>query len=254
LLRIEDIDPPREIAGSATRIIDDLRRLGLAPDGPVLFQSSRLSAYQQAVDQLLRRGLAYPCVCTRKDLSESGIYAGTCRNGIPPGRKPRSIRFRVDTQIHTFCDKLQGTVSCPPVGSGDDFVIRRADGLFAYQLAVVVDDHFQGVTQVVRGADLLDSTLRQIGLQKALGLVTPGYMHLPVAVSSDGKKLSKRTSSDPVNHQEPADAIGQVLQFLGQHPPSGLSLNNLWKWALEHWNSNLIPRVKTILTGGAPLP
>ena len=247
LLRIEDIDPPREIAGSADRIIDDLNRLGLIPDGPVLYQSSRLDAYQAAVDRLLKNGLAYPCACSRKDLPASGKYAGTCRNGIPGDKNPRSIRFRVEAGICAFEDKLQGLVSESPADIGGDFIIRRADGLLAYQLAVVVDDDFQGVTQVVRGADLLDSTSRQICLQKALGLATPDYMHLPVVISADGKKLSKRIQADPVKDQEPASAVEQALKFLGQNPPSGLSLNGLWEWALEHWNTELIPRAKTIL-------
>ena len=247
LLRIEDIDPPREIAGSADRIIDDLNRLGMVPYGPVLYQSSRLDAYQAAVDQLLEKGLAYPCACSRKDLSASGKYAGTCRNGIPPGKKPRSIRFRVDSAVRVFEDKLQGLISESPADFGGDFIIRRADGLFAYQLAVVVDDDFQRVTQVVRGADLLDSTSRQICLQKALGLVSPDYIHLPVVISADGKKLSKRIQADPVKHQDPASAVEQALKFLGQNPPPGLSLNGLWEWALEHWNIDLISRAKTIL-------
>lgn len=247
LLRIEDIDPPREIPGSADRIIDDLNRLGMVPEGPVLYQSNRLDAYQAAVDQLLEKGLAYPCACSRKDLSASGKYAGTCRNGIPPGKKPRSIRFRVEAGACVFEDKLQGLISESPADFGGDFIIRRADGLFAYQLAVVVDDDFQRVTQVVRGSDLLDSTSRQICLQKALGLVSPDYMHLPVVISADGKKLSKRIQTDPVKHQDPASAVEQALKYLGQNPPPGLSLTGLWEWALDHWNIDLIPRAKTIL-------
>jgi len=247
LLRIEDIDPPREIAGSATRIINDLSRLGLVPDGPVLYQSSRLDAYQHVVNRLLGTGLAYPCACSRKDLPASGIYPGTCRNGLPVGKEPRSVRFRVDGVACEFTDKLQGLISDSPAGSKGDFIIHRADGLFAYQLAVVVDDDFQGVTQVVRGADLLDSTSRQICLQNALGFASPDYMHLPVALSVDGKKLSKRIQTDPVKHQDPAYAVEQALHFLGQSPPAGFSLEVLWDWALEHWNSDLIPRRKAIL-------
>ncbi len=247
LLRIEDIDPPREVSGSARRIISDLGRLGLEPDGPVLYQSSRLEAYQHAVDRLLGKGLAYPCACSRKDLPASGIYPGTCRNGIPEGKNPRSIRFRVDTGSVQFTDKLQGLISDSPAGISGDFIIRRADGLFAYQLAVVVDDDFQAVTQVVRGADLLDSTTRQICLQEALGFESPDYMHLPVALAADGKKLSKRLEADPVKHQDPGFAVERALRFLGQKPPTGLALDILWKWALEHWNSDLIPHRKAIL-------
>ncbi len=247
LLRVEDIDPPREVSGSARRIIDDLSRLGLEPDGPVLYQSSRLEAYQHAVNHLLEKGLAYPCTCSRKDIPASGIYQGTCRGGIAKGKKPRSIRFRVKNGKVQFTDKLQGQITDSPAGISGDFIIRRADGLFAYQLAVVVDDEFQAVTQVVRGADLLDSTTRQIRLQEALGFESPHYMHLPVALSADGKKLSKRLQADPVKHQDPAFAVAQALQFLGQEPPTGLSLDTLWKWALEHWSSDLIPHRKAIL-------
>ena len=250
LLRVEDIDPPREVAGSADRIIDDLYKLGMSPDGPVLYQHSRLGAYQDAVDLLVEKGLAYPCACSRKDLTVSGQYTGTCRNGIPPGKSPRSIRFRVDPGVLSFYDELQGTVSDSPANISGDFIIKRADGLFAYQLAVVVDDHFQGVTQVVRGADLLDSTCRQITLQKALGFTSPTYMHLPVAVSEDGKKLSKRSRTDPVSSRDPASAVRQSLQFLGQNPPPGLSLQDLWDWALENWNSTKVPPARTIMPIG----
>jgi glutamyl-Q tRNA(Asp) synthetase len=249
LLRVEDIDPPREIAGSAAGIINDLSRLGLFPDRPVLYQSNRLGAYQEAVNLLLEKGLAYPCACSRKDLSASGRYAGTCRKGIPPGKIPRSIRLRVETGVVAFCDRLQGLVTDSPAETSGDFIIRRADGLFAYQLAVVVDDDFQGVTQVVRGADLLESSYRQICLQKALGFTSPSYMHLPVVLSENGKKLSKRTRSDPLKHQEPAAVVKQALDFLGQNPPPGLSLNDLWTWSIKHWNSDLIPRANAILAG-----
>ena len=249
LLRIEDIDPPREIAGSASRIINDLSRLGMQPDSPVLFQSSRLDAYQHAINQLLDKGLAYACACSRKDLPASGIYSGKCKNGIVDGKKPRSIRFCVNANTCEFTDQLQGHISDAPADIKGDFIINRADGLFAYQLAVVVDDDFQAVTQVVRGADLLDSTSRQICLQKALGLVSPDYMHLPLAISSDGKKLGKRYQDDPVEYQQPAKTIGQALHFLGQNSPDGLSLNALWDWALEHWDRSLIPRGPAILAG-----
>lgn len=253
LLRIEDIDPPREIAGSAERIIDDLNSLGLIPDGPVLYQSSRLDAYQDAIDQLLGNGLAFHCACSRKDLPESGRYAGTCRNGIATGKVSRSIRLRVNAGDCVFKDRLQGSISDSPADASGDFIIRRADGLFAYQLAVVVDDQFQGVTQVVRGADLLDSTSRQIYLQNALGFNSPDYMHLPVVISADGKKLSKRIGTDPVKNQNPAVAISQALHILGQNPPPGLLLNDLWQWALEHWNSDLIPRAREISPDGKPV-
>ena len=249
LLRIEDIDPPREIAGSATRIINDLERLGMLSDEPVLYQSSRLGAYQHAIDHLIQKGLAYPCACSRKDLPDSGMYPGTCRHGIADGKEPRSIRLNVESSAadYSFTDRLQGPVTQAMEARGGDFVIRRADGLFAYQLAVVVDDHRQGVTQVVRGADLLDSTTWQICLQKALGFPTPEYMHLPVALSADGKKLGKRFQTDPVSNLDPAGVITQALRFLSHNPPNGISLTALWDWALNNWNSDHIPRRKSIL-------
>lgn len=249
LLRIEDIDPPREVAGSAARIIEDLHRLGMEPDGPVLYQSSRIDAFQDAVKQLLDAGLAYPCACSRKDLPESGVYPGTCRKGLPHGKEARSVRLNVEGSNCEFTDKIQGFVTDSPAGISGDFIIHRADGLFAYQLAVVVDDEFQGITQVVRGADLLDSTSRQICLQKALGYATPDYAHLPVALSADGQKLGKRFQTDPVIHQDPASAIDQALRFLGQDPPAHCSLDVLWDWALEHWCCNLVARCKAILPG-----
>lgn len=246
LIRIEDIDPPREVAGSSTEIIEDLERFGMLADEPVLYQGSRSRAYQQAVSKLLAAGRAYTCGCSRKDLPASGIYPGTCRNGIPTGKTARAIRLRLDDDICEFTDKVQGRITKSAAISCGDFVIKRADGLFAYHLAVVVDDDFQRITQVVRGADLLDSTCRQIALQKALGLKQPDYMHLPVAVSENGKKLSKRDQTDPVKHQDPAYAVGQALYFLGQRPPANLPLKALWVWALEHWDSTLIPRQKEI--------
>jgi len=252
LLRIEDIDPPREVAGSAQRIIDDLDRLGLTPDGPVLYQSSRLAAYQDAMNRLISKGMAFPCACSRKDLAASGKYPGTCRNGIADGKEARSVRFRVNSGDCVFDDKLQGMVSDSPADSGGDFIIKRADGLFAYQLAVVVDDEFQGITQVVRGADLLDSTSRQIYLQKALGFNSPEYMHLPVVVSADGKKLSKRIGTDPVKHQDPTLAISQALRFLGQRPPQDLALVDLWQWARENWNRDHVPHTREMTRNSKP--
>jgi glutamyl-Q tRNA(Asp) synthetase len=238
LVRIEDLDPPREVQGSAGRILKDLERLGMRADGPVLFQSTRQAAYRDAVGQLLQEGRAFPCACSRKDLPATGIYPGTCRNGIKPGRRARSIRFMSPGRAIAFSDRVQGDVT----GYADDFIIRRADGYFAYQLAVVVDDHFQGISQVVRGADLLDSTARQMALQTALGFETPHYMHLPVAQDDEGKKLSKRDRADPVMDQDPAFIVTRALEFLGQQPPPGMGLGDSWAWALDNWSTDLIPR------------
>lgn len=246
LIRIEDLDPPREIEGSADRILHDLKLLGFKADAPVLYQSSRTAAYQQAVDHLLETGQAYYCGCSRKQLPDSGIYPGTCRNGISDGQKPRSVRFLINPQTCSFTDRVQGVIHEDMSLESGDFIIRRADGLPAYHLAVVIDDHFQGVTQVVRGADLLDSTCQQICLQRALGIATPEYMHLPVALDASGKKLSKRDCSDPIGQSSPARCIELALEFLGQQPPTGLPLDKLWRWAETHWDDQRVPREVSI--------
>ena len=242
LVRIEDVDPPREVPGSARRMLDDLARFGLVSDEPVLYQASRSEAYRSARDELLRRGLAFWCGCTRSDLPESGIYPGTCRDGLPPGAEPRSVRLRVPEQPIRFVDEIQGPSEERLDREVGDFVVWRADGLPAYQLAVVVDDAWQGVTEVVRGADLLDSTARQVHLQQCLDLPTPRYAHHPVAIGSDGRKLSKRTGSDPVADRPAAQALEAALHFLGQACPAGLSLAELWAWALAHWDLARVPR------------
>jgi len=242
LVRIEDVDPPREIAGSATRILEDLGRFGLRSDQPVLYQSSRRPAYEQALRDLLDRQLAFRCGCSRSDLPPSGVYPGTCRNGPPSGKQPRAVRLRVPPGPVEFEDQIQGTMRENLEETVGDFVIWRADDLPAYQLAVVVDDAFQQVTQVVRGADLLDSTARQIHLQRCLGLPTPTYAHHPVCNGPDGKKLSKRDGSDPIVQSSPARALESALRFLGQPCPAGLGLEDLWRWAGSHWDLSRVPR------------
>ncbi len=243
---MEDIDPPREVPGSATRILHDLSRLELNSDRPVLYQSTRIRAYESAVDTLLSEGKAFLCGCSRNDLPPSGIYPGTCRNGLAPGKSPRTVRLKVKGNTIRFCDLIHGTIEQNLEHSVGDFIIRRADGLPAYQLAVVVDDAFQGITEVVRGSDLLESTARQIHLQHALGLPTPAYVHHPLAVSSDGKKLGKRFASDPVGRLPAAEAVRIALLFLGQKPPGGMALKELWSWAVEHWQTKSIPPVEFI--------
>jgi len=241
LVRIEDIDPPREVPGSAAAILRDLDRLGLKSDGPVLYQSTRTEAYQSAIEILLRQDKAYWCGCSRKDLPASGIYPGTCRNGLAKGKSHRSVRLRVGSVSLEFADLIQGDIRENLDTEVGDFVIQRTDGLPAYQLAVVIDDAFQGITQVVRGADLLDSTARQIYLQRCLGLESPSYAHIPLAMHSDGKKLGKRHGTDPVASVPAAEAIFLALKFLGQSPPQGMELEQLWAWAIENWQLASIP-------------
>jgi glutamyl-Q tRNA(Asp) synthetase len=254
LVRIEDIDPPREVSGSAAHILRDLRTFGLCPDGPVLYQSTRTRAYRRALNQLLDCGLAFPCGCSRSDLPDSGVYPGTCRDGLPPGKQARSVRLRVPDRAIAFIDRIQGLIEENLAESSGDFVLWRADDLPAYQLAVVVDDAFQRVTEVVRGADLLTSTARQIHVQRCLGLPTPDYAHHPVALAADGKKLSKRLGSDPVAAAPPARALELALRFLGQPCPAGLELANMWQWALGHWQLSAVPRQPGYHEGLAPYP
>jgi glutamyl-Q tRNA(Asp) synthetase len=251
LVRVEDIDPPREKPGSAARILSDLKRFGLQSDLPVLYQSTRRSAYQIALRDLLDRGLAFRCGCSRSDLPSSGVYPGTCRAGLRPGRRPRTVRLRIPAQSVSFTDQIQGEIRENLEATVGDFVLWRADGLPAYHLAAVVDDAFQQVTQVVRGADLLASTARQIHLQRCLSLPTPIYAHHPVATGTDGKKLSKRLGSDPLACIPTEQALEAALRFLGQPCPAGRSLESLWDWALQHWDLSLVPHSSEIRFVGA---
>jgi len=224
LLRIEDLDPPREVAGAATAIVDALARLGFAHDGPVLHQSRRHALYQQAFEQLRTAGLVYPCCCTRREIADSvtarqrhreAVYPGTCRNGMAPGRTARAWRLRVDDAVIAWDDRNGRRHEDRMADEVGDFVLRRADGLWAYQLAVVVDDHAQGVTDIVRGEDLVGSTSRQILLQRLLGMASPRYLHLPVVTGSDGEKLSKQNGATAIDPQRPDDALNTALAHLG---------------------------------------
>ena len=242
LVRIEDIDPPREVAGSADRIIETLQRFGMRSDRPVIFQSDRTAAYRNARDRLLAEGKAFWCGCSRADLPPSGVYPGTCRAGLPPGKSPRAARLRVGDDPVVFRDAIQGEIAENLAETVGDFVIWRADDLPAYQLAVVVDDAWQGVDEVVRGHDLLASTARQIHVAQALGLPVPRYAHHPVATGPDGRKLSKRLRSDPIERSATADTLRLTLALLGQQPPANLPLADLWNWALGHWRLDRVPR------------
>jgi glutamyl-Q tRNA(Asp) synthetase len=223
LVRMEDIDTPRVVPGSAEEILAALRRYGLEWDGEVVWQSRRTALYEGALRELREKELVYDCACSRAELQRAAsaplgrepVYPGTCRNGIAEGRVARAIRFRVPDEPVAFEDRIAGHVE---EDMGGDFVVRRADGLFAYQLAVVVDDAEQGVTQVVRGADLLASTPRQIALQRALGYPTPEYGHLPLVVNADGSKLGKRDGALPLPALDQArvrETLALALRHLG---------------------------------------
>ncbi|MBL8251271.1 MAG: tRNA glutamyl-Q(34) synthetase GluQRS [Candidatus Competibacter sp.] len=253
LVRIEDIDRQRTRPGAADAILRTLERHGLQWDGPVLRQSQRTAAYREALTRLLDAGLAYPCTCSRRELAtcpragDGGpIYPGTCRLHPRHPERPSAIRLRVAGERVTFQDAVQGEGRQDLTAEVGDFVIRRADGAFAYQLAVVVDDAAQGITHVVRGADLLESTARQIYLQRLLELPTPDYAHLPVALDRLGCKLSKQTGASPIDRSDPSSALWDALRFLGQHPSPDLRREppaTVLAWALEHWRLANVPKM-----------
>ncbi|MDO8811398.1 MAG: tRNA glutamyl-Q(34) synthetase GluQRS [Gallionella sp.] len=250
LVRMEDLDVPRCVPGAADGILHTLETFGLHWDEPVIYQSLRAAAYEEALQQLQALGAVYPCACTRKEIADSAlhgidgqIYPGTCRNGVPAGREGRAWRVCTDDHPVGFDDALQGHISQRLESEIGDFVVKRADGLFAYQLAVVVDDAFQGITHVVRGADLLCSTPRQIYLQRLLGLPTPAYLHLPIAVNAQGEKLSKQTLAQPVEKYNAAATLFDALIFLHQQPPVELQSGNveqILNWAIANWRSEAL--------------
>ncbi len=257
LVRMEDLDPPREVPGAAAEILHSLELLGLHWDEAVMYQSQRANAYAEVLDNLLRADRAYPCACSRKEIettlanTDALVYPGTCRNGLAAGRTPRSVRTRVEELNIAFHDAIQGPYAQQLDREVGDFVIRRADGLMAYQLAVIVDDAAQGITHVVRGSDLLDSTPRQIFLQQQLDYVTPDYAHLPLAVNAEGVKLSKQTRAPAIDIHRPSRAMWAALRFLGQDPPVELAdvpAADLLSWANEHWERSAVPSQRTLHT------
>jgi glutamyl-Q tRNA(Asp) synthetase len=258
LLRMEDLDKPREQPGAAGDILRTLEQFALYWDGPVLHQSRRLAIYRDACATLRAAGECFDCACTRREIADSAlpgqegpIYPGTCRSGLAPGRFPRALRLRVRDDPIAFVDRLQGPQRVNLAETVGDFVILRADGIVAYQLAVVIDDAEQGVTDVVRGSDLLTSTPRQIHLQRLLGLPTPRYLHLPVAVNDAGEKLSKQTHAPAIDARRAHALAGAALRFLGQNVPDTLQdmrLDELWSGAAAAWDPRRIPRGPVLRT------
>lgn len=254
MLRMEDVDLPRCKPGAATAILAALEACGFAWDGEVMYQSRRSARYREVLEALKESGVVYPCGCTRNDLAAARpgidgapVYPGTCRAGLPAGKTARAWRLRLEGTCH-FEDAVQGGQSQDLSREVGDCVLLRADGLFAYQLAVVVDDWDQGVDHIVRGADLIHSTPRQIFLQGLLGIAVPEYAHLPVAVDAAGLKLSKQTLAAPVDARDPAPALFAAARFLGQNPPAELrraARADFWAWACTHWRLDAVPRVAT---------
>jgi len=242
LLRIEDLDPPREDQRAPAAIIDQLIAHNLHWDGDIVYQSLRHDAYSAALNQLLQSGLAYPCDCARKKVAT--VYQGTCRNKSPTEvGNPHAFRMRIDTPVIGIKDGVLGPQRWQLGKEMGDFIIKRKDDLFAYQLAVVVDDAFQHITHVVRGSDLLESTPRQIYLARKLNLPVPRYMHFPVVLGDSGDKLSKQTHATPVSNHEALNNLKHSLDFLGQHVPHAvMDIGKLVEEAIANWDVNAIPK------------
>lgn len=257
LLRIEDVDTPRSSGHVGEAMLATLHAYGFEWDGAVVHQSERTALYQSAFERLVAHGQVFACACTRKELAAAPlglagerVYPGTCRRGIAPGRTGRAWRLRVSDEPIGFRDRLQGwQEQCLERDIGD-FIVQRADGLFAYQLAVVVDDAAQGITHVVRGADLLASTARQIWLQRQLELPTPSYLHHPVAISPTGEKLSKQTGAPALDPTDPLPALLRAWEFLAQPPAptAPTSVAQFWRWAHLAWTPTTLPPVAMLLT------
>ena len=249
LLRIEDIDTPRNVAGASDAIARDLDRLGLHWDGSVSYQSANVVRHRELIGDLLASGAAYRCGCSRKEIGP-GAYPGTCRSGLPAGKAPRSVRMLTGADTHGFVDLIQGSYRQDLEEEVGDFVILRADDIVAYHLAVVADDAAAGVTNIVRGADLLDSTPSQLQLYAALNQPAPRYAHLPVATNKLGQKLSKQTRARAISMSSASELLWAALTFLGHPPPEDLhtaDARSLLEWAVENWQIAKVP-VRTAIT------
>ncbi|MDY7563372.1 tRNA glutamyl-Q(34) synthetase GluQRS [Pseudomonas sp. 10B1] len=249
LMRMEDLDPPREVAGAQTAILRTLESYGFEWDGELISQSQRHEDYEQVIRRWLSHGLAYACTCSRKQLEGSnGVYPGRCRN-LGHTTENAAIRIRVPELDYRFEDRVQGLFAQHLGRDVGDFVIRRRDGLYAYQLAVIIDDAWQGITDIVRGADLLDSTPRQLYLQELLGLPQPRYLHVPLITQPDGNKLGKSYRSAPLQNDQATLLLLRALRALGQPTDDGLnyaSPREVLKWGIEQWDATLIPRIQSL--------
>jgi len=241
LVRVEDIDPPREVPGAADSILRILEALDLEWDRRVLYQSTRTTAYQAIVRDLLSRGLAFRCSCSRRDVRKASPrgnrYPGTCRDG-PRREGPTAVRVRVDGSHIVFVDRLQGRIERDLGAIEGDYIVWRRGELPAYHLAVVVDDAYQGVTDIVRGVDLLVSTSAHIHLQRLIDAPSPVYWHVPVVTNEAGEKLSKQTGARGISPTEAPGRAAQALRMLGLDPPPalvGAAPRELWEWAIAHW-------------------
>ncbi|TVK92617.1 tRNA glutamyl-Q synthetase [Shewanella algae] len=248
LLRIEDIDPPREVSGAADDIMRTLEAFGLHWDGEVLYQSRRLQDYQQHIDALLESNQAYYCQCTRKQIQQrGGVYDGRCRE---LQLKQGAIRIHNQLAVARFIDGHLGKICVDPAFAAEDFIIKRSDGLYAYQLAVVLDDAFQGITEIVRGADLLEASCRQISLFRQFGFQEPSFFHLPLASTQAGLKLSKQNHATPVDKRHPQPAMLAALEFLGQTAVTPQAdVTQMLAQAVAQFDPDSIPKQTEILIG-----
>lgn len=250
LVRMEDLDPPREPAGAGEMILQQLSSLGLEWDGDVLYQSSRLEAYKQILQQLQERNLCYNCDCTRNQIREMGnVYNGSCRQRSFQAEQEFAVRLKTEAVSIAIDDLVQGHYEQNIARDVGDFIIRRKDGLFAYQLAAVVDDEFQDITHIIRGFDLIDSTPRQIYLQRLLNFKQPHYAHIPIIVNQQGQKLSKQHFAPAIDTDNALLLIHRTLKFLGQSPPESRQFHKpqaLLRWAIENWDIQAVPKLANI--------
>ena len=262
LVRIEDIDPPREVAGASDTILKQLDEHGLHWDDSVTYQSTQIERYFESIEILKAQKLIYQCECTRQRLNLlDGVYDNKCQK-LNIADENTSVRLSINDSLEAlglandkinFCDDIMGDYSQSLNGDVGDFVLRRRDGLISYQLAVVIDDHLQGITEIIRGADLIDSTPRQILLQKCLGYKTPTYGHIPLAMNNLGQKLSKQHHAKKLPQSNEHENLWLALDWMKQCPPNDLRnscVDDIIQWGIKHWNINKIPST----TGGLATP
>jgi glutamyl-Q tRNA(Asp) synthetase len=245
LVRIEDLDPPREVAGSAARILRTLELFGFEWDGPIVRQSTRGEFYEEALRRLRASSLTFACSCSRAQLEDELRYPGTCRNRALTAGAQTAIRLRLEPGRIIFSDRIQGTYRQDVAAAVGDIILKRRDQLYAYVLAVVVDDAEQGITDVVRGADLLDNTPRQMLLQRLLGLAQPRYAHVPVLTEADGSKLAKSRRSVPLSAESALPQLLKVFSMLGFAAPPSLQeapISAAWTWAISQWSAERVPK------------
>ncbi|MCK5396028.1 MAG: tRNA glutamyl-Q(34) synthetase GluQRS, partial [Gammaproteobacteria bacterium] len=249
LIRMEDVDTLRKVDGADNGILRTLESFGFEWNGEVLYQTKQIEYYEQALEKLISQSMVFPCLCSRKQLSktDSKLYPGTCRQRSLSEKKEHALRILSQDIDIKFNDAVMGSHSQNIEQQCGDFIIKRRDGLFAYQLAVVVDDAMQDITEVVRGTDLLDSTPRQIYLQQLLNYSTPVYCHLPLAIDNFGNKISKSEGAPKVDIKNKEKLLIKTLNFLGQQPPDDLvesHIDDIWLWAIKHWEIKRIPKVE----------